>query len=42
MRYVFMAAAALAAVLVWLDRSSEGRQLRRQMMDHPEEPARLY
>ena len=36
MRYVFMAVAALAAMLVWLDQSSDGRQLRRHMMDHPE------
>ena len=41
MRYVFLAVAALAAAMVWLDRSSDGRQLRRQMMDHPHAPAQL-
>lgn len=41
MRYVFMVVAALAAVLVWLDHSSEGRQIRRHIMHHPDEPARL-
>ena len=39
MRYVFIAVAALAAVLVWLDQSSDGRQVRRHMMDHRGAPA---
>jgi len=42
MRYVFAAVGALAAVLVWLNQSSDGRQIRRQLMDHPVEVRRLY
>lgn len=42
MRYVFVAVAALAAAMVWLNQSSDGRQIRRQLMDHPVEIQRLY
>lgn len=42
MRYVFYAAAAVVITLGWLNHSSDGKRIKRQMFDHPAESARLY
>jgi hypothetical protein len=42
MRYVFYAAAAVAIAALWLNTSTQGSRLKRQMSDHPAETASLY
>jgi len=42
MRYVLYAAIAVAAASVWLNSSHNGNRLKRQMTEHPAEPAQLY
>ncbi|WP_374530811.1 hypothetical protein [Novosphingobium sp.] len=42
MRYVFYAAAAVVVMLGWLNHTPDGKRIKRQMLDHPEESARLY
>jgi hypothetical protein len=42
MRYVLLAVALLATSIVWLNTSVQGHRIKRQMMEHPEEPAKLY
>ncbi len=42
MRYVLYAAAALLAVTVWFNSSHQGSRIKRQMTEHPADPALLY
>lgn len=42
MRYVFYAAAALVVVALWFNTSSQGSRIKRQMTEHPADPAQLY
>ena len=42
MRYVLYAAMALVAVSVWLNTSHNGNRIKRQLTEHPAEPASLY
>jgi hypothetical protein len=42
MRHVLLALAALVAALAWANNSTEGKRIKRQMLEHPDQPARLY
>jgi hypothetical protein len=42
MRYVLYAAAAVAIAALWLNTSTQGSRLKRQMSNHPSETASLY
>ncbi|HMZ02136.1 hypothetical protein [Accumulibacter sp.] len=42
MRHVFLALAALVAALTWANNSSDGKRIKRQMFEHPDQPTRLY
>ena len=42
MRYVLLAFAGLAIAIALANNSSKGRQLKRQLMEHPVEPSKLY
>lgn len=42
MRYVFLAFVGLAVAFAVANNSSKGRALKRQLMEHPAEPAKLY
>ena len=42
MRYVFLAFAGLAVAIALANNSAKGRQIKRQLMERPVEPARLY
>ena len=42
MRYVFYAAAALAAVTLWFNTSTQGSRIKRQLTEHPADPRQLY
>lgn len=42
MRYVFIAFVGLAVAFAWANNSTKGRQIKRHLLEHPAEPARLY
>jgi hypothetical protein len=42
MRYVFLAFVGLAVAFALTNHSSKGRAIKRQLMEHPAEPAKLY
>ena len=42
MRYVLYVAIALAVASVWLNNSHHGSRIKRELSDHPAEPASLY
>ncbi|WP_292974374.1 hypothetical protein [Novosphingobium sp.] len=42
MRYVFLAFAGLAIAIALANYSPKGRALKRQLMEHRAEPAKLY
>ena len=42
MRYVFYAAAALVAVTLWFNTSTQGSRIKRQLTEHPADPQQLY
>ena len=42
MRYVFLAFVGLAVAFAVANNSTKGRQIKRQLMEHPAEPAKLY
>ena len=42
MRYVFIAVAALAIAVAWVNTSQHAARIKRQISDHPAQPAALY
>ena len=42
MRYVFLAVAALAIAIAWVNTSQHAARIKREITDHPAERAALY
>jgi hypothetical protein len=42
MRYVIYAFAAVVATLVWVNNTSEGHRIKRQLTGAPDDPVQLY